>query len=81
LKVGTLPVKPDHGIAVAVIEPVPVALRDAPEPKIIAADVLVPPVMAEKAEPPPVGAHAGIFSDVPLKVATAQLLPVVVSVI
>jgi hypothetical protein len=47
--VGTLPVSPLYGIAVAVILPLPEALRDDPVPMTIAAVVFVLPVSAENA--------------------------------
>ena len=49
------PVTPLAGTEVAAMVPEPVADSDEPDPTTKAADVFVPPVMAEKAElPPPV---------------------------
>jgi hypothetical protein len=50
--VGTVPVNPEYGRLVAVIDPVPVGARLAPDPTSMAAIVLVELVSAENAVAP-----------------------------
>ena len=54
LAVSVLPAVTESPVTdVAPMVPVPVTARDAPEPTTMAAVVFVPPVIAEKADPPP----------------------------